>query len=261
MVFDFASRPPEVNSALIYSGAGAGPLMAASSAFNNLSAELSSNAASYESVISQLTGSEWQGPSSEAMAAAAQPYITWLTTTSAQLQEAATKAMSSAAAYQTAYSCQHPARGHPRQPDAAGAARREKHPGPKHRGDRGQRGPVWRVLGSGCRRDVRLRRRLVSRRDADAVDPAGTKHQPSRAGPTSVGGQQCGRQQRRDGCAQQLARWPAKRVESRPPTRRPLSRRRTPSAASCPLSTVCSAHRSWATAFTTSVSRWPGTPR
>ncbi len=104
MVFDFGSRPPEVNSALIYSGAGAGPLTAASSAFSNLSAELSSNATSYESVISQLTGSEWQGPSSEAMAAAAQPYITWLTTTSGQLQEAATKAMSSAAAYQTAYS-------------------------------------------------------------------------------------------------------------------------------------------------------------
>src|ERR1700731_1141506 len=104
MVFDFAAQPPEINSALIYSGAGAGPLMAASSAFNNLSSELSSNATSYESVISQLTGSEWQGPSSEAMAAAAQPYITWLTTTSGQLQEAATKAMSSAAAYQTAYS-------------------------------------------------------------------------------------------------------------------------------------------------------------
>jgi PPE-repeat protein len=104
MVFDFGSRPPEVNSALIYSGAGAGPLTTASSAFSNLSSELSSNAASYESVITQLTGSEWQGPSSEAMAAAAQPYITWLTTTSAQLQEAATKAMSSAAAYQTAYS-------------------------------------------------------------------------------------------------------------------------------------------------------------
>src|SRR6202034_253502 len=104
MVFDFASRPPELHSALIYYGAGAGPLMAASSAFNNLSSELTSNAASYQSVISQLTGSEWTGPSSEAMAAAAEPYIAWLTTTSGQLQEAATQAMSSAAAYQTAYS-------------------------------------------------------------------------------------------------------------------------------------------------------------
>src|SRR3984957_12412928 len=104
MVFDFGSRPPEVNSGLIYSGAGAGPLSVASSAFANLSSELSSNATSYESIISQLTGSEWQGPASEAMAAAAQPYITWLTTTSAQLQEASTQAMASAAAYQTAYS-------------------------------------------------------------------------------------------------------------------------------------------------------------
>jgi len=108
MVFDFGSRPPEVNSALIYSGAGAGPLTGASSAFNNLSAELSSNAASYESVISQLTGSGWQGPSSEAMAAAAQPYITWLTTTSGQLQEAATQAITSAAAYQAAHSASIP---------------------------------------------------------------------------------------------------------------------------------------------------------
>jgi PPE-repeat protein len=104
MVFDFGSRPPEINSALIYSGAGAGPLSVASSAFANLSSELSSNATSYESIISQLAGSEWQGPSSEAMAAAAQPYIAWLTTTSGQLQEASTKAMASAAAYQTAYS-------------------------------------------------------------------------------------------------------------------------------------------------------------
>ena len=108
MVFDFAARPPEVNSALIYSGAGAGPLMAASSSFNNLSSELSSNAASYESVISQLTGSEWQGPSSEAMAASAQPYIGWLTTTSGQLREAATQAMASAAAYETAFSASIP---------------------------------------------------------------------------------------------------------------------------------------------------------
>jgi PPE-repeat protein len=108
MVFDFAAQPPEINSALIYSGAGAGPLMAASSAFNNLSSELSSNAASYESVISQLTGSEWTGPSSEAMSAAAQPYITWLDTTSAQLRVAATQATASAAAYEAAFSASIP---------------------------------------------------------------------------------------------------------------------------------------------------------
>jgi PPE-repeat protein len=108
MVFDFAAQPPEINSALLYSGAGAGPLTAAASAFNNLSAELSSNAAAYESVISQLSGSEWQGPSSEAMAAAAQPYISWLSSTSGQLQEAAAQAIASAAAYETAFAASIP---------------------------------------------------------------------------------------------------------------------------------------------------------
>src|ERR1700761_9285447 len=108
MVFDFAARPPEINSALIYSGAGVGPLTAASSAFSTLSSELSSNAAAYESVISQLSGSEWQGPSSEAMAASAQPYIAWLTTTSGQLQQAATQAIASAAAYETAFAASIP---------------------------------------------------------------------------------------------------------------------------------------------------------
>jgi PPE-repeat protein len=103
MVFDFGARPPEINSALMYSGAGAGPMMAASSAFNNLSAELSSNAASYEAVISQLTSSEWQGPSSQAMAAAARPLIGWLATTSGQLREAAIQAAASAAAYEAAF--------------------------------------------------------------------------------------------------------------------------------------------------------------
>jgi PPE-repeat protein len=91
-----------MNSALMYSGSGAGPLMAASSSFSALSSELSSNAASYESIISQL-GSEWTGPSSTAMAASAQTHIGWLTTTSAQLQDAAAAATSSAAAYEAAH--------------------------------------------------------------------------------------------------------------------------------------------------------------
>jgi PPE-repeat protein len=103
MVFDFASRPPDVTSALLYSGAGSAPLTAAASSLTNLSSELSSSAAAYESVISQLTGSEWTGPSSVAMSTAAQPYITWLTTTSGQLQEAATQAIASAAAYEAAH--------------------------------------------------------------------------------------------------------------------------------------------------------------
>ena len=108
MVFDFAARPPEVNSTLIYSGAGAGPMMAAATSFSSLSSELATNAAAYESVISQLTGGDWQGPSSSAMAAAAQQSIEWLNTTSAQLQEAAAQATASAAAYEAAFSASIP---------------------------------------------------------------------------------------------------------------------------------------------------------
>jgi PPE-repeat protein len=104
MAFDFAARPPEVNSTLMYSGAGAGPMTAAAATFGTLSSELSTNAASYESIISQLTGSEWTGPSATAAAAAAQQNIEWLNTTSVQLQEAAAKATASAAAYEAAFS-------------------------------------------------------------------------------------------------------------------------------------------------------------
>ncbi len=103
MAFDFAARPPEVNSTMVYSGAGAGPLTAAAATFGTLSSELSTNAAAYESIISQLTGSEWTGPSSAAAATAAQQNINWLNTTSVQLQEAAVKATASAAAYEAAF--------------------------------------------------------------------------------------------------------------------------------------------------------------
>jgi PPE-repeat protein len=102
MVFDFAARPPEINSTLMYSGAGAGPMTAAASTFGSLSSELATNAAAYESVIQEL-GSEWTGPSSTAMVASAQQSIEWLNTTSAQLQEAAVKAAASAAAYEAAF--------------------------------------------------------------------------------------------------------------------------------------------------------------
>jgi PPE-repeat protein len=100
---DFAALPPEINSVRMYTGPGAGPMMAAASAWNALGAELASTASSYESVISQLTGEEWRGSASAAMAAAAQPYVTWLNTTSAAAEYAASQAMASAAAYEAAF--------------------------------------------------------------------------------------------------------------------------------------------------------------
>ncbi len=103
MVLDFAARPPEVNSALIYSGPGAGPMMAAAAGWNNLAAELTTAATSYESVISELAGGEWLGPASLAMATAVAPYVTWMNSTAAAAERAATQATASAAAYQNAY--------------------------------------------------------------------------------------------------------------------------------------------------------------
>ena len=100
---DFGALTPEINSANMYTGAGAGPMMAAAAAWNSLAAELSTTAASAQSVISELTGSEWLGPSSAAMATATAPYVTWMETTAGQLQQAAGQAMASAAAYETAF--------------------------------------------------------------------------------------------------------------------------------------------------------------
>ena len=51
MAFHFAAIPPEINSALMYTGAGSGPLLAASTAWSNLAAELSTTATSWESII------------------------------------------------------------------------------------------------------------------------------------------------------------------------------------------------------------------
>ena len=104
MVLDFAALPPEVNSARMYAGAGAGPLMAAGGAYNNLAAELTTAATSHESVITELTSSQWTGAGSAAAAAAAQPYIAWLHQTAAALQHAGMQAFASAAAYETAFS-------------------------------------------------------------------------------------------------------------------------------------------------------------
>lgn len=100
---EFAAFPPEVNSGLMYSGSGAGPLMAAATAWSNLAAELSSTATQYESVITALTTEQWTGAGSAAAAAAAQPYVSWLTTTATAAEQAAMQATASAAAYEAAF--------------------------------------------------------------------------------------------------------------------------------------------------------------
>jgi PPE-repeat protein len=87
----------------MYVGAGSGPLLAAAAAWDELAADLQSTAALYGSTIQGLTVGPWTGPSSIAMAAAAAPYVAWMSTTGAQAEQAATQAKLAAGAYETAF--------------------------------------------------------------------------------------------------------------------------------------------------------------
>jgi PPE-repeat protein len=100
---DYGALTPEINSARMYAGPGSSSLQAAASAWNGLAAELQSAAQGYETVITQLAGDEWMGPASASMASAAQPYVTWMNTTAAQAEQAATQARAAAAAYEQAF--------------------------------------------------------------------------------------------------------------------------------------------------------------
>ncbi|MGC1739830.1 PPE family protein [Mycobacterium sp.] len=102
MVFDFSAQPPEVLSAKIYSGPGTSSLQSAATAWEGLAGELQSIASNYQSVISGLVSGDWTGPSSEAAAAAAAPYVSWLSTTAAQAEQTAGQARAAASAYETA---------------------------------------------------------------------------------------------------------------------------------------------------------------
>ena len=98
----FAAFPPEINSALMYSGAGASPMLGAATAWDGLASDLSSSAAQYASVIGSMDG-VWVGPSAEMMSTSATRYLSWLTETAAQAELSATQARIAAEAFQTAH--------------------------------------------------------------------------------------------------------------------------------------------------------------
>ena len=104
MIPAFTWLPPEINSALMYGGAGPGTLHTAASAWEALASDLSSAASSFDSVITGLANGVWAGPASLSMAAAAAPYVGWLNAASTQAQTAAAQAVASATAFETAQS-------------------------------------------------------------------------------------------------------------------------------------------------------------
>ena len=99
----FAVLPPEVNSGRMYAGPGAGSMLAAATAWDELANELHTTAANIESVVSEITAEPWQGPSSASMATAAAPQLEWLNTTAAQANQASVQAKAAAAAYESAF--------------------------------------------------------------------------------------------------------------------------------------------------------------
>ena len=102
-MFDFAALPPEINSGLMYAGPGSGPMMAAAAGWDGLAAEMGTAAAGYGSVITELTGSPWMGPASASMLAAAAPYVTWMSATATQAEQAGMQARLAAGAYESAF--------------------------------------------------------------------------------------------------------------------------------------------------------------
>jgi PPE-repeat protein len=100
---DFGALPPEINSGRMYLGAGPAPMLAAATAWDSLAAELGSAAAAYDSVVKGLTSEEWLGPASASAAAAAAPYVLWMSSTAAQAEQTATQVRSAVGAYETAF--------------------------------------------------------------------------------------------------------------------------------------------------------------
>ncbi|WAJ44866.1 PPE family protein [Mycobacterium sp. Aquia_216] len=102
-MLDFAQLPPEINSTLMYSGPGSGPLLAAAAAWDGLAAELYCAAAIYGSLIAALTDGPWEGPSASSMLSAAMPQVAWLHSTAGQAEQAGSQAAAAAGAFEVAF--------------------------------------------------------------------------------------------------------------------------------------------------------------
>jgi PPE-repeat protein len=101
-MLNFAALPPEVNSALMYTGPGSGPMLAAAAAWDVLATDMYSAASVYGSVISDLVA-VWLGPSSVAMAAAAAPFVSWISATAGVAEANGMQATAAVAAYEAAF--------------------------------------------------------------------------------------------------------------------------------------------------------------
>lgn len=93
---------PETNSALMFSGAGGGPMLAAAASWDRLSDALGSAAQSFSSTTAGLAADAWQGPASAEMLAAATRYTSYLTAAQARAESAAIQAQAIVGAFESA---------------------------------------------------------------------------------------------------------------------------------------------------------------